>query len=304
MFLFIYDDGVHPFDDGGCATSGALSEPEGQFIRQMVNEFKAYPNLVWVVQEEYRFIKTKKADPNREPCTEARTVRMLNLAALIKKTDGHGHPVGVHHNIGLPMQFADDEAVDVYLQQSDVRNMGMNLDTLHAQGLLGFDTHNRYAYMMAECYNWHRKLLESKDRTMLRKSYYASALAGGGVLVLAMFDAKTPDPTDDMLADMRRMQQFFESIRINDLSPADTLQHGDTRWMMANSGKNHYLLYSPDNPANLGVKAMKKGSYALTWFDPETGTQKQNKQRVADGDARFVKPKGIGSEAVLYLSRQ
>lgn len=260
------------------------------------------------MQEEYQFIKAKKTDPNTTPCHEARANRARNLAALIHQTDKHQHPVGVHHNIGLPMQFAerrpgDDKAVDVYVQQAQVTKTGMHLDTLHAQGLMGFDPRHRYAYVMGEAYDWHRKLLEANDRTMLRKSYYASAMAGGGVMVLAMFDGKTPDPSDEMLADMGRMQTFFESIPFNDLSPNDALRHGGTRWVLAAPEKGRYLLYAPDNPATLGVRALRAGTYALTWFDPATGVRKVGANVAATGDTQFPKPAGMGAEVVLLLTK-
>lgn len=304
LFLFLYDDGTHPFDDGGCATNGAVSEPERQFFVRMINEFKTYPNLVWVVQEEFRFIKNHRKDPNATPCNKARANRVRNLAALVRQTDEHGHPVGIHHNIGLEMQFANDEVVDVYVQQAEIRRTGMHLDTLHRQGTTGFDPRHRYAYLMAEGFDWHRKLLLAKDRTMLRKTYFASAMAGGGVLVLAMFDGKTPDPSDEMLGDMRRMQQFFESIPFNTLAPMDSLGHGGTRWVLANPARGRYLLYSPDNPARLGVKGLPEGRYVLTWFDPETGTRQVQRNVNASGAATFAKPAGIGGEPVLYLVRE
>lgn len=312
LFLFVYDDGTHPFDDGGCRVAGAVSEPERAFVRQLVNELKGFSNLVWVVQEEFRFIKEKPKDANREPCTEARTNRVRNLANLIKESDEHAHPVGIHHNIGLPMQFAErqggNQAVNLYVQQSDVRKTAgrpgpMNLDTLHAQGVSGFDPQHRYGYVMAECYDWHRKLLEAKDRPMLRKSYYASAMAGGGVLVLAMFDGKTPDPTDEMLGDMRRMQQFFEAIPFNTLAPADRLRHGGTRWVLANAETGQYVLYATDKSPNLGVKSLPKSRYTLTWFDPETGVKKEQQNVDASGDATFAKPGGLGQEVLLFVRR-
>ena len=128
-------------------------------------------------------------------------------------------------------------------------------------------------------------------------------MAGGGVLVLAMFDGKTPDPSDEILADMRRMQRFFESIPVNELTPHDALRHGGTRWVLAAPETSCYLLYSPDNPATLGVKALRAGTYALTWFDPATGVRKTATSQAVSGDAEFPKPAGIGAEGVLFLTK-
>lgn len=303
VFLFIYDDGAHPFDDSGCQTNGEVSEPEQAFVSQMIREFDGYPNLVWIVQEEFRFIKAKKSDENTTPCNDARLNRARNLAGLIKRTDRHQHVVGIHHNVGVAMQFPADTVVDLYMQQADVRKTWKNLDTLHAQGLTGFDHQHRYNYTMGECFDWHRWIQKDRDRALLRKTYFASAMAGGNVLVLAMFDGKTPDPTPDMLGDMRRMQTFFEAIPFNRMAPGDNLRHGGTRWVLANSEAGQYVLYAHDSPASLGVKNLRSGIYTLTWFDPATGKQEVKRGVKAGGDAVFAPPATIKEDVVLYLSR-
>ena len=53
MFLFIYDDGAHPFDDGCRQT---ISDAERIFLHDLVNELENYPNLIWVVQEEFKLL--------------------------------------------------------------------------------------------------------------------------------------------------------------------------------------------------------------------------------------------------------
>lgn len=302
VFLFVYDDGAHPFDDGGCQTNGAVSEPERQFVSQMIREFDRYPNLVWIVQEEFRFVKQHKKDPNKTPCNEARLNRARNLAGLIKQVDRHQHVVGIHHNVGVAMQFPTDTVVDLYMQQADVRKTWMSLDTLHAQGLSGFDRQHRYNYTMGECFEWHRWIQRDKDRTLLRKTYYASAMAGGNVLVLAMFDGREPDPSPDMLGDMRRMQTFFESIPFNRMAPNDDLKHGGTQWVLANPEIGQYILYAHNNPSTLGIRNLQKGTYTLTWFDPATGRQNRVNRVIAEGNAAFDKPTSIQDDVVLYIT--
>ena len=298
--FFVYDDGAHPFDDG---CTGTVGDDERAFLRGLVDAFEDYPNLIWVVQEEFKFVGHAGA---RRPCDAARTRKAAEVAALIKQFDDHAHAVGVHHNIGDDMAFPDDPNVDVYVQQADVRvGQGRaDLDTLHAAGGpgRGFDPAHRYVYLMGEAYDWHHALMDDLDRAMLRKTYYASAMAGGGVTVLGMFGAEGP-PTDPMLQDMRRMQRFFESVPFNRMAPADELRAGATRWVLADADGGRYLLYHHAGGEDLGVRDLRPGRYALRWFDPVTGAETMQKDVEAAGDAAFPKPAGVGDEALLYLRR-
>lgn len=301
--FFLYDDGTHPFDDG-CAEEP--SAEEARFVRDLVAAFKDYPNLIWVVQEEFKYVG--QARGARNPCNAARIKRTGRIAELIKQADPYGHPVGVHHNLGEPMAFASHPAIDVFLQQPAVepKQQRGTLEHLHAAGQpgVGFDAGRRHVYFMAEAYNWHPTLCAAGDRAMLRKSYYASALTGGHVTVLGMYPTEAgADPTVEMLEDMRRMQRFFESLPFGSLAPHDKLAHGGTRWVLAEPAAGRYVLYADAAPATLGVKGLKAGTYALRWFDPVTGATVEQLNVAAAGEAVFAKPATIGAEAVLYLSR-
>ncbi|MFZ5832550.1 MAG: hypothetical protein ACOY3P_20880 [Planctomycetota bacterium] len=303
VLFFVYDDGAHPFDDG---CQEAIGEEEAAFIRDLVNAFEEYPNLVWVVQEEFKFVGHSG---KRRPCDAARLKKVGEIASLIERHDDHDHPVGVHHNIGDAMAFPDHPAVDVYVQQADVRPAAGhgNLEALHAAGQPGhgFDAQRRYSYIMGEGYDWHPKLVAAGDRAMLRKTYYATATAGGYMLVLGMFPTEEgAEPTDAMLEDMRRVQQFFESIPVNTMAPHDELAAGDTDWVLAAPDHGRYVLYSHDGGEQLGIRGLKPGQYRLRWFDPVDGDDAIVETTVgADGPARFVKPKAIGAEAVVYVER-
>lgn len=298
LFFFIYDDGSHPFDDG---CTGTVSQAEHDFIRDLVEAVENYPNLIWVIQEEFKFVGQTD---ERRPCNDMRITKAGLLADLVKQYDDYGHAVGVHHNIGDDMAFPDHPSVDIYVQQAYVvvqEDKG-NLETLHQAGLPGngFDPQNRYVYIMGEAYNWHHALMEAKDRSMLRKSYYASAMAGGGVMVLGMYGAEGP-PTVEMLQDMRRMQSFFESNPFNEMAPADSVAYGDTQWALADRERHRYILYTSEGPGNLGVRELSPGSFSLTWFDPVTGNRIDQNDVQASGDVTFEKPSEIGSEVLLYL---
>ena len=301
LFLFLYDDGSHPFDDG---CTGTVGEPEHAFIRDLVDALEGYPNLIWVVQEEFKFVGHAG---KRRPCDDARIRKAGAIAGLIKRYDDHDHPVGVHHNVGEPMAFPDHPDVDIYVQQADVRpaNGRGNLEALHEAGRPGngFDPRHRFNYIMGEGYNWHPKLVEARDRAMLRKSYYATAMAGGYVTVLGMFPTEEgAEPTDAMLQDMRRLQRFFESTNFNEMAPDDALRHGDTRWVLADPGRRSFLLYTPDGGARLGVKGVHPGRYTLRWFDPEDGAEVVRRGVRASGDVVFEPPPTFGPEVLLHVS--
>ena len=300
LFLFIYDDGAHPFDDG---CEGTVGEAERAFLRDLVNEFEEYPNIIWVVQEEFKFVGHAG---KRRPCDEARIAKAGAIADLIKQFDDYDHPVGVHHNIADPMAFPNHPSIDIYVQQANVRPAQGhgNLATLHAAGQPGhgFDPQHRYNYTMGEGYDWHPKLVAVGDRTMLRKSYYATAMSGGYVMVLGMFPTEEGgDPTDQMLRDMRRLQTFFESVPFNRMAPHDELRHGGTDYVLADPDGSRYILYTHD-AESLGVKSLPSGRYSLRWFNPVTGRNLIRPDVEVSGDAVFHKPDGFGVELILYIA--
>jgi hypothetical protein len=254
-----------------------------------------------VIQEEFKFVNhAARSDIDRKPCTLERANRMKSLAALIRQYDDHRHVIGVHHNIGDEMHFGNDPNIDMYVQQADTRSE--KLEKLHTDGVTGFDAQNRFVYVMAEAYDWHHKLMRKLDRATLRRTYYASALAGGYQLVLGMFS--DADPSDEMLQDMRRLQTFFEATNFNEMAPQDKLKDGDTNWVLATPRADYLIMYSYQNPKHLGAKDMARGTYTLHWLDPVSGhTMVQHKVEV-NGNASFAKPKEIGEEALLYVQKE
>ena len=296
VVLFIYDDGSHPFDDGGCENNGLVNEAEDNFIESIVNSFEDFPNLIWVIQEEFKYVSRARSDIERKPCTLERIYKMKNLAALIRKYDDHRHIVGVHHNVGDEMHFANDPNIDMYVQQADTRKEDMQ--KFHIDGVTGSDNKNRFVYVMGESFDWNHRLMRNMDRTTLRRMYYATALAGGYHLALGMFTDN--DPSDEMLTDMRVLQRYFESTGFNRMHPDDDLKNGDTDWVLTGDDSNSFILYSYNDPENLGIKGLPKGFYTLKWMDPITGQLIIEDSIEAKGDALFKKPVIIGEEAILF----
>lgn len=300
-FLFIYDDGSHPFDDGGCRNNGKIENEENNFIKSIVDAFKDYPNLIWIIQEEFKYVNRQgRSEIERKPCSVERAIKMKNLACLIKKYDDYKHIIGVHHNLGDEMHFPNDPNIDMYVQQADTRKG--DLEKLHTDGVTAFDIQNRFIYVMGEAFDWGHKLMESMDRTNLRRSYYATALAGGYPLALGMFSDN--DPSSEMLKDLRVLQNFFESTNFNEMYPMDKLKNGDTDWVLATENSENFILYGYKNPKNLSVLGVKKGKYLLKWMDPLNGEIIVEKKIIATGNVNFEKPKSIGEEAVLYIKRE
>jgi len=158
-----------------------------------------------------------------------------------------------------------------------------------------------WVYVMAEAHPWHRDLLAggNASRAVIRQSMWATAMAGGYVMFYDAFE--THDPTDEMLNDLRRLQQFMESTELAALAPADTLAAGDTQWVLANPKRRLYVLYAGSGAANLGVKNLAAGMYRLSWFDAADGARIERTATVERGDASFSVPPEIGAESVLYL---
>ncbi len=163
-------------------------------------------------------------------------------------------------------------------------------------------------YVMAEANPWHKNLVASGSRDLLRRSHWATALSGGYV---AMYDSfESHDPTDETLDDLRHLKLFMESTKFNRMAPLfkDDLTNaklGGTKYILANESAGLYILYGDVNTTKLGVRNAPVGTYTLKWFDPVRGVAvDQTGTVVTGGLASFTKPNNIGPEAVLYARKQ
>ena len=281
LFFLLYDDGANPF---GCGVP--LSASESAYIETIVTRFKHHRHLIWITQEEFS-----------EACPG--TAKQKAIAALVRSLDPI-HAVGVHHLNGQSMQFGGDPSIQIYAQQAGRTWAGV--DYMHA--LAGKAGWGNWIYVMAEAHPWHADLLAggNQNRAILRQSFWATAMAGGYVLLYDAFE--THDPTPEMLGDLRRLQQFMESTSLSALSPHDEVRFGSTKWVLAEPAHRLYVLYSNASPQGLGVTNLPAGTYRLDWFDPASGTRVQSTQTVQGGNVSFAKPPAIGPEAALYLRPQ
>ena len=275
VLFFIYDDHAKPWGSSG----DSVPAGEQAFLKAITNEFEIYPNVIFVMAEEFRFAKFSNK-------------RMSNMAAVVAGELDHGHALGVHHNIGLANQFVGDPNINVFVQQADLRN-GDKMDKLHTQYGTGqgFDEDGGFAYVMGEAFGLHQNLvgLDSK-RDELRQSLYATAMAGGITTVFGAYeDEWGRDPTQGNLNDMGHLVEFFHTTPFNTMDHNDALAFGDTNWVKANEGVR-YLAYSLTAPTAMGVKGLPAGTYDLRWFDAKDGQWVTQDNVNASGDTAFPVP--------------
>jgi len=280
-WFHLYDDGARPY--GACNPD--LPDGEKQFIQTMVERFRGYQHLVWLPTEEHII---KACSDNSVDVEKAKAI-----AAEIRRYDDV-HPVGVHHNNGQSNHYLGNTDIDVFSQQVCQQSRFTSVDGIHTAGEFGEDV-----YVMAECHPWHKDLLDAGQRTTLRQSFWASAMAGGYVL---FYDAwESTDPTDDMLADLGRINAFMDTTRFAETVPADQLAAAGTKWVLGNEANDVYIAYSNTDPSSMGVQGLSAGTYDLGWFDPVTGQTVSQAVTVADGTATFPVPGQIGAEVALSI---
>ncbi len=295
LWFNLFDDHAVPY---GCKYNANYEK----YATDMVNTFKDFKHLVWVTQEEYRW-----TDGSQAACSQAdNDQRQVGLASAIKAADPI-HPIATHHMGGQAMAFPNDPNIRVFGQQSTIRSPEDMHDKSGKQGW------GNWVYVMAEAHSWHRDLIDNElnngsGREPMRRSNWATAMAGGYVM---MYDAfESGDPPDAMFDDLRRLKLFMEGTAFNRMAPLfdDALigaKIDGTKYILSNPAQGLYILYGDVNTGKLGVRNAPVGSYSLRWFDPVSGlTVNESGSVVPGGLASFTKPAGIGPEAVLYMRKQ
>jgi hypothetical protein len=278
IYLFLYDDSARIWNTGN-TVSGA----ERNFIRGIVNEFKGYKHLIWVVAEEY---------------SEAFTsTRVANIAAEIRAADNHNHPIAVHKKHGLSFaEFAQNANIDQFaVQYNNVSTAGMHSGMVSAWT----NAAGRYNLNMSESAGHYLP----NNRSATRQNSWAAAMGGAYVMLYEIFVKPDPANLDDFIRDLARMRVFFESTEFDTMAPDASLAHGNTQYVLANRGSG-YIAYSAAATSNLGIKDLAPGTYDFLWYDTETGAKTTNTQSVGAGDHTWPKPTGFGNEVALYLRRQ
>jgi hypothetical protein len=290
LWFTLFDDHSVPY---GCKYNSDYAN----YATTIVNYFKELKHVVWVTQEEYRWTNNSQA-----ACTNAdNDARQSGLASAIRAVDPV-HPVATHHMGGQAMAFPNDTNIRVFGQQSK----GNSPESMHDDA--GKQGWGNWVYVMAEAHPWHKDMIASGNRDLLRRSHWATALSGGYVMMYDAFESH--DPTDAMLDDLRRLKLFMESAQFNRMAPLFdaaliNAKLDGTKYILANESAGLYILYGDVNTGKLGVRNAPTGTYALKWVDPVSGaTVDQTGTVIAGGLALFTKPAGIGTEAALYMHKQ
>jgi hypothetical protein len=291
IHFFIYDDDSCPWGTKtSCEERTWLQADESDFLNAFVDRFKTLSNLVWVVAEEYP--------------EAVRDQRATAIAARIQSRDAV-HPVGIHQLTGdTSFNFPNNNNFDVFLMQmgDTVRSSRAVHDTIVKE----YDASGgRYGVVLAELLAWHRDLLAAGDRTSLRRSNWASAMGGAAAtLVLGTWAPQVTPPTQSMLDDMYRIHALLKGNDKSDLSNADSVRSGTTRYVRKNSGNSKMLAYSETctNFPYPGVTSLRSGIFRATWINTVNGTKVTQTISSDGGVHNFgVPPTGIGAECVIWV---
>jgi hypothetical protein len=114
---------------------------------------------------------------------------------------------------------------------------------------------------------------------------------------------KTP-PTQSMLDDMYRIHAPLKGNDKSDLSNADSIESGTTRYFRKNSGNTKMLVYSETCTSSPypGVTSVPSGTFRATWMNTVDGkTATQTISSNGGGHTFGVAPAGIGAECAIWI---
>ncbi|MGH9673811.1 MAG: serine hydrolase [Bryobacteraceae bacterium] len=289
IYFFFYDDAINVGKQFGWEldAQGRLHPEEKKFVQTLVKRFQHHRNLIWCVMEE-----AQEIGANWQRHVSA-------IAEAIRAADDHDHVIASHQLAGNAFFHAADPNIAQFAIQTHASLVNTR-EAFHDYLVQAWRlADGRYNLNMSEDL-MHRQLAEKGDRTAIRQRNWAAAMAGSYVMTLGLDGAATPE---EWLADLRRIQLFFESTAFSGMAPADDLKRGDTEYVLADTGA--YILYSSNAKATLGARRRDAGIYDLKWFDCVTGRVVEQKAlRAADGDHVWSKSAGLGLEAALYATRR
>ncbi|MEM7401022.1 MAG: DUF4038 domain-containing protein [Pseudomonadota bacterium] len=273
IYFFFYDDSASVWNTGN-----NVGAEEKQFINAIVNNFKQYKNLIWVVAEEYEEVFSAQ--------------RISNIAAEIRNADEHKHVIAVHKLPEIDFsEFENDPNIDQFAIQCCAE---FNANDFHDEMVAAWElASNRYNLNMSESAPG---LGTGSD---LRRKSWAIALGGAYVMSFEMDIESTP--TSD-LEDMGRLVSFMESTNFNEMAPHDELSHAGTDYVLASPGKS-YIAYSSSAGGALGLKNLPAGDYRLEWFNPINGDTVNENVSTQGGNQSWNIPSQFGNEVALYVNQ-
>ena len=215
IYFFIYDDSARVWDTGD-----TVELEERVFIHALVNRFKKFKHLIWVVAEEYE----ERYSPRR----------VVHIAAEIRITDEYGHPIAVHKLGGLDFsEFARSTLISQFAIQYGEPEGAQTSKQIHDDLVDAWEeADSRYNLNLSESH----PIIQG---TELRRRNWAAAMAGAYVMVYGMDIAGTPRPD---LVDCGNLVQFMESTNFQEMAPRDDLAFADTDYVLARP-EHSYIAY-------------------------------------------------------------
>jgi hypothetical protein len=284
IYFFIYDDDSDPFYGNDGAANNTSPPAEQAFVKDLVNEFKRYKHLVWVVAEEYQ--------------EELGTSRVNQIISAIRSADTNGHPVAVHQLAGLTFNFAST-ADQFAIQFTSTSPSDCHADTLSAWNKAS----GRYNINFAE--QFYIDTSANRSDSAYRKCIWATALGGGYIMQLGSWETSSgrKPPTTGMARASKNLVSFMERTTFNDMSPNDSLKSGDTDYVLANPG-NYYIAYTDNYSTGIGLQNMTSGVYKFIWYDISNNKYvNQDAVSVSSGTRKWQAPSGFsGPEVAVFIS--
>jgi hypothetical protein len=293
------DKGVDPF---GRAHAG--SDDEKRYYRYAAARFAAFPNVVWDISNEYRFLRD-------DAWANA-------MGEYLKSCDPYDHLVSIHGHGDF--HFRASGWADYCLYQSWDEHGGYefmlkNRQEQTATGQPKPQINEEYGYEDHYPQGWgENRTAPARNADSRRRLAWQISMAGGYQTTGERADqgcGKPPDTGggwltgrgDDamtMLHGYARMAEFFRSFEWWKAEPREDLVQGKSALCLADPGQT-YALYFPSGGATT-VK-LEAGKYAAKWHNPRTGESSDAGQ--ADGPAEWKSPNApTGEDWALLLRKQ
>lgn len=273
IYLFLYDDDDAPWP----YTPGQVAPGERDYVETVVNRFKGFKNLIWIVGEEH-----DDAD------------YVNDIASIIAEADEHEHLIGNHHNSSIafktwrPGTVMTHHAMQYAASTGEVHQAALDARALAEAAGGG----NAFQVIYSESTG-----SEGEDVDDIRHYNWNIAMAGVMAMRLGMMIDATPP---EALQQCRILQRFFESTDFYTMANRDELARGAAVYVLAGS-EGSFITYAAKQ-GDLGVNGLASGKYDLTWVDCVTGkTVPQRNVAAGTPETRWARPRDIGTETAVWI---
>jgi len=278
VYLFIYDDGSKAFGSRSKVTSD-----EKKFIQDFVMEFRRFPNIVFIIGEEY-------AEAISKP-------RANQLGNIIRASDPYRHVIGIHQTSGFGFNFPRNPHIKLFMiQQVKIGRAELHRKMVQVvRKAKGHFSNIGSEFTEPGLDTWgHGKVARLKSWAV-----FMSGASG----ILDYQRGRLDYPAKDV-RDMDKLRLFAESIReLSYLNSNDRWKYGGTEYVLCNKPRGVYVLYTSKRKKYLGIKGIVKGTYDLNWYSCTTGRRVKKRVAIKGGNVGFKRPIPAWTEMALYLKK-